>query len=323
MLMMKPRAARLHRRNGGARAVEDAAEVGVDDLAPVVQAHVGDVGELADAGVVDEDVDAAEAADGLVHQALRIGRLPHVRAHGVQVIAAARASAPRCFRSASFRALIVTCIPRSRNACAIASPMPFDPPVTMPTIRLSINHERTGLIDRCLTRMSTIAIIGAGPLGGALASCLAGRARVGEVRLIDPEGRVAEGKALDILQSSPVEPFNTRVTAATSYAAAAGADVIVLADLVSGGEIAGEPGLALLRQLARMDGDGAVSVCGRPAARADGPRGGRAASRAAAAAGIRAAGARIGGARGDGRADRRQPGRPRRSAWPACRRATR
>ena len=102
--------------------------------------------------------------------------------------------------------------------------------------------------------MTTIAIIGAGPLGGALASCLAGRAQVGEVRLIDPEGRVAEGKALDILQSSPVEPFNTRVTAATSYAAAAGAAVIVLADLVSGGEIAGEPGLALLRQLARMDG---------------------------------------------------------------------
>jgi malate dehydrogenase len=102
--------------------------------------------------------------------------------------------------------------------------------------------------------MSTVAIIGAGPLGGELARSLAGRGRVGEVRLIDPEGRIAEGKALDILQSSPVEPFNTRVTAATSYAAAAGADAIVLADLVSGGEVAGEPGLALLRQLARMDG---------------------------------------------------------------------
>jgi malate dehydrogenase len=101
--------------------------------------------------------------------------------------------------------------------------------------------------------MSTIAIIGAGPLGGALARTLAGRARVGEVRLIDPEGRVAEGKALDILQSSPVEPFNTRVTAATTYAAAAGADTIALADLVSGGEIAGETGLALLRQLGRME----------------------------------------------------------------------
>lgn len=101
--------------------------------------------------------------------------------------------------------------------------------------------------------MSTVAIIGAGPLGGALARSLAGRSRVGEVRLIDPEGRVAEGKALDILQSSPIEPFNTRVTAATSYGAAAGADAIILADLVSGGEIAGEPGLALLRQLARME----------------------------------------------------------------------
>ena len=101
--------------------------------------------------------------------------------------------------------------------------------------------------------MSTIAIIGAGPLGGALARTLAGRARVAEVRLIDPEGRVAGGKALDILQSSPVEPFNTRVTAATAYAAAAGAGAIVLADLASGGEIGGESGLALLRQLARIE----------------------------------------------------------------------
>lgn len=102
--------------------------------------------------------------------------------------------------------------------------------------------------------MSTVAIIGAGPLGGALARTLAGRARIGEVRLIDPEGRVAEGKALDILQSGPIDPsFNTRVTAATSYAAAAGADAIVLADSVSGVEIAGETGLALLRQLGRME----------------------------------------------------------------------
>ena len=101
--------------------------------------------------------------------------------------------------------------------------------------------------------MSTVAIIGAGALGGALAHALARRSRVNEVRLIDTEGRVAEGKALDILQSSPVEQFSTRVTAAPGYAAAAGADVIVLADAVAGGEIAGEPGLALLRQIARLD----------------------------------------------------------------------
>lgn len=102
-------------------------------------------------------------------------------------------------------------------------------------------------------RMSTVAIIGAGPLGGTLAHALAGRSRVGEVRLIDPQGRIAEGKALDILQSSPVEQFSTRLTAATTYAAAAGADAIVIADLVADGEISGEAGLAVVRQLARMD----------------------------------------------------------------------
>jgi malate dehydrogenase len=101
--------------------------------------------------------------------------------------------------------------------------------------------------------MSTVAIIGAGNLGGALACALAGRTRVGEVRLIDPEGRIAEGKALDILQSSPVDSFSTRVTAAAHYTEAAGADAIVLADLTAGGEITGESGLALVKQVAAVD----------------------------------------------------------------------
>src|SRR3954470_18243851 len=101
--------------------------------------------------------------------------------------------------------------------------------------------------------MSSVAIIGAGPLGGALAHTLARRGRVAEVRLIDPEGRIAEGKALDILQSAPVEQWNTRVSAATTLTAAAGADVIVLADMVAAGEIAGDAGLAIVRQIVRMD----------------------------------------------------------------------
>lgn len=101
--------------------------------------------------------------------------------------------------------------------------------------------------------MSFVAIIGAGPIGGALAHTLAARGRVDEVRLIDPEGRIAEGKALDILQSSPVEQWNTRLTAATDVAAAAGADVVVFADLVKTGEIAGDAGLSLVRQITRVD----------------------------------------------------------------------
>ena len=101
--------------------------------------------------------------------------------------------------------------------------------------------------------MSIVAIIGAGPLGGALAHALAGRSRIDEVRLIDPQGRIAEGKALDILQSAPVEQFGTRVSAATTYAAAGGADVIVFADSVADGEFSNESGLSVVRQIARMD----------------------------------------------------------------------
>ena len=110
--------------------------------------------------------------------------------------------------------------------------------------------------------MSTVAIIGAGPLGGALAHALAGRSRVAEVRLIDPEGRIAEGKALDIFQSAPVEQFSTRLTAAPGYSAAAGADVIVFADLVASGEIAGDAGLAVLRQVTRLDADAPLLFAG-------------------------------------------------------------
>lgn len=101
--------------------------------------------------------------------------------------------------------------------------------------------------------MPFVAIVGAGPAGGALAHALAERSRVGEIRLIDPEGRVAEGKALDILQSSPVQQFEARVTGATSLAAAAGAGAIVFADFAADGEIAGETGLATVRQIMRLD----------------------------------------------------------------------
>ena len=109
--------------------------------------------------------------------------------------------------------------------------------------------------------MSVVAIIGAGDLGGALASRLASRDRVREVRLIDAAAGVAAGKALDILQANPVEASATRVIAPTVSAASgaaapgvadlsalAGASVIVIADEVGPPvkEIQAEAGLALL-----------------------------------------------------------------------------
>ena len=59
--------------------------------------------------------------------------------------------------------------------------------------------------------MSFIAIIGAGPIGGAVAHKRAARGRVTQIRLIDSAGSIAQGKALDILQSGPVENFNASV----------------------------------------------------------------------------------------------------------------
>jgi malate/lactate dehydrogenase len=98
--------------------------------------------------------------------------------------------------------------------------------------------------------MSFVAIVGSGALGGAIAHTLALRDRIRAIRLIDPDGAIARGKALDMLQSAPVESFSTRITAAESIDAAAGAAVIVLADAAAGtGEHTGEEGLALLRRM--------------------------------------------------------------------------
>lgn len=111
--------------------------------------------------------------------------------------------------------------------------------------------------------MSFIAIVGSGPLGGALARTLAVHGRVAEVRLIDVHGGVARGKALDLLQSSPVEGFSTRVSASETVNAAAGAAVIVVADAASGaGEHSGEPGLGIVRQLAAIEGIAPIVFAG-------------------------------------------------------------
>lgn len=102
--------------------------------------------------------------------------------------------------------------------------------------------------------MPFVAILGAGPLGGALAYALASRSRFDEVRLIDPEKTLAAGKALDILQSGPVDGYSTRVSGSASLDDANGAWVTVLADPVQP-----DP-LAQLKDLHRRS-PGALVVC--------------------------------------------------------------
>ena len=99
--------------------------------------------------------------------------------------------------------------------------------------------------------MSVVAILGAGPLGSAIAHKLAERARVREIVLIDENAPVAAGKALDIRQSGPIDGYDTILSATADVLAATGASAIVFADRADGTEWEGEAGLALIDRLSR------------------------------------------------------------------------
>jgi malate dehydrogenase len=101
--------------------------------------------------------------------------------------------------------------------------------------------------------MALAAIIGAGPLGSAVAHRLARTGRFRQIRLIDERVTIASGKALDIQQAGPVEGFDTRLDATVDLTGAAAAGIVVVADSVgpTPTEWQGEPGLAMLARVSR------------------------------------------------------------------------
>ncbi len=72
-----------------------------------------------------------------------------------------------------------------------------------------------------------IALVGAGNIGGTLAH-LVGLKELGDVVLFDVFAGVAAGKALDIMQSGPVDGFDSNMVGSSDYAAIAGADVVIV-----------------------------------------------------------------------------------------------
>ena len=74
---------------------------------------------------------------------------------------------------------------------------------------------------------SKIALIGAGNIGGTLAH-LVGLKELGDVVLFDVFGGVAAGKALDIMQSGPVDGFDALMSGGSDYTAIKGADVVIV-----------------------------------------------------------------------------------------------
>ena len=72
-----------------------------------------------------------------------------------------------------------------------------------------------------------IALVGAGNIGGTLAH-LVGLKELGDVVLFDIVEGVPQGKALDLVESSPVEGFDSAMKGANDYADIAGADVVIV-----------------------------------------------------------------------------------------------
>src|SRR5881296_2438798 len=72
-----------------------------------------------------------------------------------------------------------------------------------------------------------IALIGAGQIGGTLAH-LIGLKELGDVVLFDIAEGIPQGKALDLVESSPVDGFDIKLTGTNSYEAIDGATVCIV-----------------------------------------------------------------------------------------------
>ena len=72
-----------------------------------------------------------------------------------------------------------------------------------------------------------IGLVGAGNIGGTLAH-LAGLKELGDVVLFDIVEGMPQGKALDLVESSPIEGFDIRISGTGSYEALEGCDVVIV-----------------------------------------------------------------------------------------------
>lgn len=112
--------------------------------------------------------------------------------------------------------------------------------------------------------MATVAIIGAGDIGGACAHALAAHDRVGHILMIDPAVNAAAGKALDIQQAGAISGVHARLEATDDESRAIGCAAFVIADRFAAGspDWQGEEGLALIRRLAGSSPDSPIVFAG-------------------------------------------------------------
>ena len=74
-----------------------------------------------------------------------------------------------------------------------------------------------------------VTVVGAGNVGATCANVLAHNEVANEIVLLDIKEGVAEGKALDMWETSPVNLYDSRITGSTNdYAKTAGSEVVVI-----------------------------------------------------------------------------------------------
>jgi malate dehydrogenase len=78
-----------------------------------------------------------------------------------------------------------------------------------------------------MAKRSKIALVGAGNIGGTLAH-LIGLKELGDVVLFDINEGIPQGKALDLIESSPIEGFDCDLKGANDYKDIASADVVIV-----------------------------------------------------------------------------------------------
>jgi len=106
-----------------------------------------------------------------------------------------------------------------------------------------------------------ITVIGAGNVGATTAQRIVDRQLANEVVLVDIIDGLPQGKALDILEATPVEKTDVRVIGSNGYAESAGSDIVVIT-----AGIARKPGMS--RDDLMNTNSGIVKACAEAAAKA-------------------------------------------------------
>ncbi len=76
--------------------------------------------------------------------------------------------------------------------------------------------------------MSKVTVVGAGNVGATVANVLARYDVTNEIVLLDLNGKLAKGKALDTWEQAPIEYFSTKLVGTDDYKKTADSDIVVI-----------------------------------------------------------------------------------------------